>query len=275
MIKRREVRTVYPKERQRVLLELLAQHGFASYRQLAERLGVSEITVRRDMKALEAQGLVETAFGGGQVARAARELPYTDKRILQIPEKIAIAKAALRQIESGMTIAIAAGTTTWVLAQHIAGFQNLTFLTNSVNVATELSKNGYRDIFLTGGQFRTPSDALVGPVAEHMIRQFRADILFVGASGLHVDHGLSTPNVLEAAVNRAMMERAARVVVLADHTKWGVESLMSFAKLSEIDALITDRWPGEAEAAALAECDVDLIVADAPNAESSKRGDAQ
>ncbi|AEJ44499.1 transcriptional regulator, DeoR family [Alicyclobacillus acidocaldarius subsp. acidocaldarius Tc-4-1] len=275
MIKGREVRGVYPKERQRVLLELLAQHGFASYRQLAEKLGVSEITVRRDMKALEAQGLVETAFGGGQVARAARELPYTDKRVLQIPEKMAIAKAALRQIESGMTIAIAAGTTTWVLAQHIAGFQKLTFLTNSVNVATELSKNGYSDIFLTGGQFRTPSDALVGPVAEQMIRQFRADILFVGASGLHVDHGLSTPNVLEAAVNRAMMERAARVVVLADHTKWGVESLMSFAKLNEIDALITDRWPGEAEATALADCDVELIVADAPNAESSHRGDAQ
>ncbi|WP_328702118.1 DeoR/GlpR family DNA-binding transcription regulator [Alicyclobacillus fructus] len=267
------MRTVYPKERQRVLLELLAQHGFASYRQLAERLGVSEITVRRDMKALEAQGLVETAFGGGQVARAARELPYTDKRILQIPEKMAIAKAALQQIESGMTIAIAAGTTTWVLAQHIAGFQNLTFLTNSVNVATELSKNGYRDIFLTGGQFRTPSDALVGPVAEQMIRQFRADILFLGASGIHVDHGLSTPNVLEAAVNRAMMERAARIVVLADHTKWGVESLIRFAKLGEIDALITDRQPGEAEAAALAEHEVDLVVAGATPAESSTRGD--
>ncbi|EJY55543.1 transcriptional regulator, DeoR family [Alicyclobacillus hesperidum URH17-3-68] len=260
---------MYPKQRQELLLQLLAQHGFASYRQLAEHLGVSEITVRRDMKALQAQGLVEKSFGGGQVAKVSSELPYMHKRIMQIGEKSAIARAALQYIEPGMTIGIGAGTTTWMLAQAIVGFPALTLLTNSVNVAGELCRNGYDDILLTGGLYRTPSDALVGPVAERMVRQFRTDVLFLGTNGMHIDYGLSTPNLQEASINRALMERAAKVVVLADHTKWGIEAMCSFAHMDEVDVLITDRLPGDAERQALQDMDVNVVETPVPVASDS------
>lgn len=110
--------------------------------------------------------------------------------------------------------------------------------------------------------FRTPSDALVGPIAEMAARQFHTDILFVGANGLHVDHGLSTPNLLEASINRALMERTDKVVLLADRTKWNGEAMCRFGGLDEIDVLVTDALPGAFAERTLASHGVDVICAD-------------
>lgn len=255
---------MYPKQRQDTLLTLLSQHGFVSYRDLAEKLQVSEITIRRDIQALQRQGLVETSVGGGQVSQAANELPYTSKRIMQQLEKEAIASAALRLIEPGMTIGFAAGTTTWMLAKKIIGFSDLTFVTNSTNIAIDLRVNGWTEINITGGFFRTPSDALVGPIAEMAARQFHTDILFMGVGGIDPVNGLSTPNVMEASVNRVLMERACQVVLLADHTKWDVQAMCRIAGLDEIDIMVTDMVQSAARDA-LAKLGVTLIEAARPD----------
>lgn len=249
---------MYPKQRQDALLTLLSQHGFVSYRDLAEELKVSEITVRRDIRALQDRGLVETSVGGGQVTRAAYELPYTSKRIMQQAEKEAIATAALRLIQPGMTIGFSAGTTTWMLAKKLTGFADLTFVTNSTNIAIDLRTNGWSEIYVTGGFFRTPSDALVGPLAEMAARQFHTDILFMGAAGISPTHGLSTPNVMEASVNRIFMERTDQVVLLCDHTKWGVQAMCRMSDLGEIDVMVTD-FAHAAERESLMKLDVTLM----------------
>jgi DeoR/GlpR family transcriptional regulator of sugar metabolism len=233
---------VYPAERREFLLNLLNQKGFVSIRDLALELQVSEITVRRDLKALQREGLVEKVAGGGQPVKSSSELPFLTKRVLQQSEKARISQRALSLIEPGMTIGLSAGTTTWTLAQLIRplNISNLTFVTNSTNVAMALHANGWTDIHLTGGQFRTPSDALVGPLAEESARRLYTDMLFLGTHGIHLDDGLSSPNVLEASMNRVMMDRANTVVLLFDHTKWGIRALAHLAMVEEVDIVITD-----------------------------------
>lgn len=211
-----------------------------SYSELAQRLGVSENTVRRDLKLLQDEGLVETVVGGGHMVRSAEEPTYLTKRVMNQEEKQAIAQTALQLIEPGMTIGLSAGTTTWTLAREIRGFSELTFVTNSTNIALALKTNGWHDIHLTGGHFRTPSDALVGPLAEASARMLHTDILFLGVHGIDLSYGISTPNLLEASINRALMERTERVVLVVDHTKWGIQALAQIASMDEIDAIVTD-----------------------------------
>ncbi len=251
---------MYPEQRREQMMVLLAKHGFIPIADLAGMLGVSEMTVRRDLRALQESGQVQQVTGGGKVATVASEPAFMTKRVLQQTEKHAIAKASLRFIEPGMTIGLSAGTTTWTLAGLIQGFDHLTFVTNSTNIAIDLSGNGWSDIILTGGNFRTPSDALVGPLAEHAIRRLHTDILFLGVHGVDPVHGISTPNLLEAAIDRAMMEHTSRVVVLFDHTKWDIVALAHIADVEEIDVAITDGLSGDRQQALLREAGVDVVV---------------
>lgn len=250
---------MYPHERRNTLLTLLSKHGFASYADLARELGVSEVTVRRDLRVLKEQGLVETVVGGGQVKGSTSEVSFMTKRVMQQAAKERIAREAKKIIEPGMCIALTAGTTTWALAKSIRGFSDLTFVTNSTNVAQELKAGGYDDIYLTGGHYRTPSDALVGPIAEATASQLHTDILFMGVHGIDVETGISTPNVLEAAVNQAFMRKTDKVVVLCDHTKWGVQAFASITQLDAIDTAITDvECP---QLSALRELGIEVFVA--------------
>lgn len=251
---------MYPQQRREQMIVLLAKHGFIPISDLAAMLGVSEMTVRRDLRALEEAGQVQKVTGGGKVAGAANEPAFLTKRVLQQAEKQAIAKAALQLIEPGMTVGFSAGTTTWTLACMVKGFDNLTFVTNSTNIAIDLSANGWSEIILTGGNFRTPSDALVGPLAEQSIRRLHTDILFLGVHGIDPVRGISTPNLLEASVDRALMEHTDRVVVVFDHTKWDIAALAHIADLEEIDTAITDGGGGERQQAMLREAGVDVIV---------------
>jgi DeoR/GlpR family transcriptional regulator of sugar metabolism len=232
-----------------------------SYSELAKRLHVSEITIRRDLNALQSEGLVEKVVGGGKVARSAEEPTFLSKRALYQVEKQNIAKLALTLVEPGMTVGLSAGTTTWTLAKAIRGFSDLTFVTNSTNIALELKSNGYSDIFLTGGQFRTPSDALVGPIAEAAVRKLHTDILFLGVHGIDLTYGFSTPNLLEASVNRAFMERTERVVLVFDHSKWGIRALAHIADIDEVDIIVTDDGGPGFNLDAVQEKGVRLLVA--------------
>lgn len=263
---------MYPSQRRDRLLELLAEHRFVSLRDLASQLGVSEITMRRDLKQLKDQGLVETVVGGAQLAGGAQEPPFLSKRVLQAREKQDIARAALATLEPGMTVGLSAGTTTWTLARLLKfrGFAGpLTFVTNSVNVATELQANGWTDILLSGGNFRTPSDALVGPLAELTLRQLYTDVLFLGIHGMDLERGLMTPNLFERSVNRTLMEQAGRVVVVADHSKWGVLATAHVADWEEVDLVLTDSLGGEEEVRALRQLGVEAQVAPTTEVEVS------
>ena len=147
-------------------------------------------------------------------------------------------------MEPGQAIALSAGTTTWRLAHHLAAIPDLTVVTNSMQVAIVLHRQARPDltVVLIGG-VRTPSDALVGPIAVAALRSLHVDMLFMGVHGMAVDSGLTTPNLLEADTNKAMIETAEQLAVVVDHTKWGVRGLSRMAELGEAQVLVDRRGP--------------------------------
>jgi len=229
-------------QRREAILRELEERGSVSVMDLSEKLGVSDMTIRRDLEALSKRRLLKKVHGGAvPVPKAAREPHFEYKRRLNRAEKAAIARAALPMIEDGDTVALSAGTTTWHIASLLRrASRELTFITNSTNIALTLQENGWEQIVLSGGIFRTPSDALVGPFAERTLRTLNADILFLGVHGIHPEAGLTTPNIAEAETDRCLVEAAQKVIVVADNTKLGVVALAKIASLKEVDVLITD-----------------------------------
>jgi DeoR/GlpR family transcriptional regulator of sugar metabolism len=250
-------------ERRRAILEELERNGSVSVMGLAEALGVSDMTIRRDLEHLSSRRMLQKVHGGAvPVRKAASEPHFTYKRSLNQPEKQAIAREALKLIEDGDTVALSAGTTTWHIAAALRrGGRDLTFITNSTNVAMTLQENGWDQIVLSGGIFRTPSDALVGAYADRTLRALNADILFLGVHGIHPEAGLTTPNIAEAETDRTMVDASRRVVVVGDHSKLGVVALSRIAPLSKVDVLITDERSSREMLEEIEEAGVEVIVA--------------
>ncbi|MGW3402257.1 DeoR/GlpR family DNA-binding transcription regulator [Streptomyces zhihengii] len=259
-------------QRRALILDEVRRRGGVRVNELTRRLGVSDMTVRRDLDALARLGVVEKVHGGAVpvVEASTHEPGFEAKSALELTAKEDIARAAARFAVPGSAIALSGGTTTYALAHHLLEVPDLTVVTNSLRVADVFHaaqhpggaapRPGAATVVLTGG-VRTPSDALVGPVADRTIRALHFDVLFIGVHGISVEAGLSTPNLAEAETNRRLVDAARRVVVVADHTKWGTVGLSSFAGLSDVDTLVTDAGlPPDARAEA-AEHLPSLVVA--------------
>jgi DeoR/GlpR family transcriptional regulator of sugar metabolism len=234
---------VLARQRHTLILERVREDGGVRVADLARELGVSDMTVRRDLELLHNRGLLEKVYGGAtsRPGSALFEPGFAAKSALQEPEKDAIADAAVALVMPGTAIGISAGTTTYALARRLVDVPGLTVVTNSVPVADVLHKAGGSDqtIILTGG-VRTPSDALVGPFAVAALRTIHVDLVFMGVHGMDPHSGFTTPNVLEADTDRALVASGRRLVVVADHSKWGVIGISSIARLDEADVLVTD-----------------------------------
>lgn len=250
-------------QRQSHILELIRRDGAVRVSNLVRTLGVSDMTIRRDLGALADAGLVQKVHGGATLVAdsAAFEPSFTAKSTLQKAEKRGIALAAADLVEPGAAIAMSAGTTTHALAGELLDVPGLTVVTNSVHIADLLYQHGRSDqtILLTGG-VRTPSDAYVGPFAVHALSQIHVDLVFMGVHGMTTETGFTTPNLLEAETNRALVDSGRRLVVVADHTKWGVVGISSIARLDEANVLITDAELGADAVAALEESVGELVL---------------
>jgi DeoR/GlpR family transcriptional regulator of sugar metabolism len=231
------------RQRQALILERVRESGAVRVAELARDLAVSDMTVRRDLDILHEHGLLEKVHGGATALSglASFEPGFTAKSALQRSEKAAIAAAAADRVEPGMAIGISAGTTTYALAAHVADVPGVTIVTNSIRVAEVLHRSGRRDqtVILTGGT-RTPSEALVGPFAVSQLRSVHLDQVFMGVHGMDAKAGFTCPNLLEAETDRALIDAGRRLVVLADHTKWGVIGIASIGRLEQADVLISD-----------------------------------
>ena len=250
------------RQRQALILARVRETGAVRVAELARDLAVSDMTVRRDLEILHEHGLLEKVHGGATALSdlASFEPGFTAKSALQRSEKAAIAAAAAERVEPGMAIGISAGTTTHALAAHVADVPGVTIVTNSIRVAEVLHRSGRRDqtVILTGGT-RTPSEALVGPFAVGQLRSVHLDLVFMGVHGMDARAGFTCPNLLEAETDRALIDAGRRLVVLADHTKWGVIGIASIGTLDQADILISD--PGlEPDAQALLEETVGELV---------------
>ncbi|MBD5786900.1 DeoR/GlpR transcriptional regulator [Cellulosimicrobium terreum] len=232
-------------QRQERILAEIRDQGAVRIADLTQELEVSDMTIRRDLMDLADQGLVRKVHGGAVAPHTtAHEPGFAAKSTREATEKRSIAEAAARLIAPSSSVALSAGTTTHLLAAHIVAspqLRPLTVVTNSLPVAETLYRaNDPRlETILTGGS-RTPSDALVGPLAEAALAGLRVDQAFLGAHGVDPDVGLTTPNLDEAATNRALISSAGRTVVLADHTKWHTTGLRVFATFADVDVLVTD-----------------------------------
>jgi DeoR/GlpR family transcriptional regulator of sugar metabolism len=231
------------RQRQAVILDRVRAEGAVRVAELARDLEVSDMTVRRDLEILHERGLLEKVHGGATAISsfALFEPGFAAKSALQQAEKAAIAAAATELVEPGMAIAVSAGTTTHAMASGLAEIRGLTVVTNSIGVAEILHRSGVRDqtVILTGGT-RTPSEALVGPFAVAQLRSVHVDLVFMGVHGMDAKAGFTCPNLLEAETDVAMIEAGRRLVIVSDHTKWGVVGIASIARLDQADVLVTD-----------------------------------
>ncbi|MPY54059.1 DeoR/GlpR family DNA-binding transcription regulator [Streptomyces acidicola] len=265
-----ENQNLLAEQRRALILDEVRRRGGVRVNELTRKLGVSDMTVRRDLDALARQGAVEKVHGGAvPVAEASTHEPgFEAKSGLELTAKEDIARAAAELVAPGTAIALSGGTTTYALAQRLLDVPDLTVVTNSVRVAdvfhTSQRSSGQRQgaatVVLTGG-VRTPSDSLVGPVADQAIAALHFDVLFLGVHGISVEAGLSTPNLAEAETNRRLVQSARRVVVVADHTKWGTVGLSSFASLEQVDTLVTDAGLPAGARAEISEHLRELVVA--------------
>ena len=234
---------VLARQRHEVIVAEVRRRGAVRVSELATLLAVSDMTVRRDLDLLDEAGLLLKVHGGATLRdeRTTDEPGFEAKSLRNMGEKHAIAMAGAATVRPGGAIGITAGTTTWQLAYHIVDIADLTVVTNSVRVAEVLhqSQRPDRTVVLTGG-IRTPSDALVGPVAIGTLRSLHLDAVYMGVHGITERAGFSTPNLMEAETNRAFVAATDRLIVLADHTKWNVTGLSSIAPLDQAETLITD-----------------------------------
>lgn len=230
-------------QRQSVILEAVRSAGAVRVSDLAARFSVSEMTIRRDLDTLSGNGLVEKVHGGATVVGGSStyEPGFTTKSERERDEKAHIASAAAGLVQPGMAIGLSAGTTTWTLARQLSTVPDITVVTNSMRIATVFHENPGegQTVVLTGG-VRTPSDALVGPVAATSLQSMHLDVVFLGVHGIDVRAGFTTPNMLEADTNREFVKAGRRLVVLADHTKVGVIGISTIAALADADVIITD-----------------------------------
>jgi DeoR family transcriptional regulator, aga operon transcriptional repressor len=248
-------------ERQRVILEILSREGRVLVGDMAEQFHTSRVTIRKDLEILHVKGRIHRTHGGALPAResALDDPTLGDKAKLHQKEKLQIAAAAAHMVTEGQVVILDSGSTTTAIARALRTFQNLTIITNAVNIAAELSSSTL-EVILTGGNLRKNSFSLVGSIAEDTLHKLNADILFLGVDGLDVRYGISTPNLSEAKVNRIMMEVSKVVVAVCDSSKFGKRSLSRIAPTSALQYVITDRGIPKSDRSALTTSGVEVTV---------------
>jgi DeoR/GlpR family transcriptional regulator of sugar metabolism len=255
-------------QRHDLIVDAVRTDGSVRVRDLAQLLDVSEMTVRRDLDRLAEQGLIDKVHGGATRAAfpSADEPGFDAKLRRQEIEKANIAEAAAAMVKPGSSLALSAGTTTWTLAKQLLRVEDLTVVTNCPSIAQVFYRVSRPDrtVVLTGG-VRTPSDALVGPIATAALASLHVDLLFMGVHGMDPTQGFSTPNLAEAEVNRALVGTAKSLVVVADHTKWGTQGLAKIVPLEDAATVVTDDRIAPEATAVFEELDVEVeLVAGDP-----------
>jgi DeoR/GlpR family transcriptional regulator of sugar metabolism len=250
-----------PTERHRRIQELLDERQVVRVSSLSELLGVSEVTVRRDLEALERRGLVERIHGGAVGARRMRSEPRSPEAMTHPDEKRLIGRAAAALIEPGDTLFMNGGTTTLEVFRQLDA-HNVKVVTNHVGIAIA-SVDRDVDVIMVGGHYRSLSNSLVGPFATENLSRVNASRTFIGAEGVSFRSGITTPSSVEADVAGLMIQRTrGEVVVVADHSKMGTVANFVIAGLDLIDRLVTDAAIDPEYREGLVYAGVDVVIAD-------------
>lgn len=260
---KRKPNRLLAEERRREILGVLGQNGRVTVEEVVKRFGISAVTARGDLDALSQSGALVRSHGGGiRPLAAAPEHPLKVRESMHHEEKVRIAKAAADLIRPLQTIILCTGSTSAELATQIRRKcpDNLTVITYALNIASRIAELPNLSMIMLGGFLRHTSFAFVGPQAEHMINSLHADHCFLSTVGLDVEVGLTTLDIMEAQLNRCMVDRAAEVTVLADSSKFGHRSLSLIADFRSIRRVITDTGAPAAQVEKLRSRGVDVLV---------------
>jgi DeoR/GlpR family transcriptional regulator of sugar metabolism len=255
-------RGLFLQERREQIITLLDQVGRVSVTDLSERFGMSQATIRTDLDALAAQGLLVRTHGGAIASnRSNLELSFDVRRRLHSTQKHRIGAAAASMVEDGEAIALDASTTALALATQIKGRRELTVITNGIFIALALLDAPGVTVLMPGGFLRRDSVSLVGAEGNEFIKQFNLQKGFFGAKGLTLEEGLTDVNSAEVAIKRSLVVEAKQVIAIVDSSKWGRVGFASFASIDQVDCVISDEGAPPDMVAALREAGVDVIIA--------------
>jgi DeoR family transcriptional regulator of aga operon len=221
-------------QRYRVILDELEKKSYVSVQDLSELLGVSEVTIRKDLKELESKNLLIRDHGGANAVSS-----LIDDR--HIDEKEKIANAAIQLLNKNDRIIIASGTTLLYFARKIPMTEPLTVITSSVKVSLTLCYNPNVEIIQLGGFMRKSSASVIGPYTEDILRELMCNKLFIGVDGIGIDFGLTTSNLGEAHLNQYMLDAAKEVIVLSDSSKFGKQGFGKICDIDRVHHIITDK----------------------------------
>lgn len=238
-----EVGVVSSQGRRSAILQILKENSTVSVLELSKMFEVSEVTIRKDLNILKDRNLLVRTRGGAIVNSTGLqedEKSIRYKKLANYREKQAIGRAAAELIEDGDTIIIDSGTTALQVACNLHRFQNLTILTNALNVAQEVLSYNRFNVILLGGNIRNSSESVVGALAESNLKMFYCDKLFLGVDSFSLDNGLSTPSVEEANINQIMIQRSRKVITVFDSSKVNKRALAFITSLDNIDTIVTD-----------------------------------
>lgn len=231
------------KERRSLILSILETGEAISVTRLSQQLGISEVTIRKDLTELQRRNLVVRTRGGAirvPKTAAGEDTKIEDKRLYNIREKQAIGRLAASLIHNGDTILLDSGTTTLEVAKNLDRLQQLTVITNSMDIALELLHYNRFTIILLGGHVRQTSHSSVGPLAEATLKNFYCDKLFLGIDSFNMEDGISTPNIEEAHLNQNMIDMSKEVIAVCDSSKFNRRSFAFIAPVSKLTAVVTD-----------------------------------
>ncbi len=228
-------------DRHKLILNKLELNGYVNVNELSLEFGVSVVTIRKDLKLLEERKLLFRSHG-----RAIPADPYITEHHVNIKEKIhaeekiRIAIEAASNLESNDSIILASGTSVIEFAKHIKQIEGLTVLTASLDTALILSENPNIDVIQLGGTVRRSSSSVVGPIGEKMLAELTFTKLFLGVDGIDLEYGLTTTNIMEASLNKQMINAAQKIIVLADSSKFGRKGFGRICGIEDVDQIITD-----------------------------------
>ncbi len=226
-----------------MILKMLDQENEVSVAKLSKILGISEVTIRKDLTLLQRKNLLVRTRGGAirrPVENLNEDTAISRKSMFNFHEKARIGKLATKLIKDGDYIMLDSGTTTLEIAKNLGEFQNLSIVTNALNIAEELMKYNRFTVVILGGHVRFNSHSTIDPIALKTISHFANYKLFLGVDSFSFENGISTPNMEEAMLNQAMIAQASQVIAVFDSSKFNKRSFCHIATADQIDAIVTD-----------------------------------
>ncbi|MBK1783527.1 DeoR/GlpR family DNA-binding transcription regulator [Prauserella cavernicola] len=258
-----------PEQRRQEILRHLRREQVLSYRQLTDLLGVSHMTIRRDITALESQGSVEATPGGAKIiSRLVREPDRTEKAVTDRTEKVAMARVAAAMVSDSMTIYLDAGTTIQAMRPFLEGVHDLTVVSNDLATVADFFDQPGVDLICLGGRVETANRSTVGRLATLALTELSLDVAFLSSSSWDIRHGVTTPVEAKVDVKRAVLAAATTPVLVAGSAKFGRFARYRALRLEEVDTIVTDDGLDDEAAGRIEELGVELVRASVPESET-------